>query len=130
MTSTKTLIASATVLFAASIGLQARQAPATPPAAAQRPPAGTAPGARGAQPGRGGGRGNPMAAKFTEACATCHGSSTAKGPVGPSLFDEEWAHGADDESIAKSIRDGYPEKGMPPFKDSMTDQETWHMVAY
>ena len=118
------------VLLAASIAAQ--QPPATPPAGA--PPAqGTPaqpPGAPGAQPGRGGGRGNPMAAKFTEVCAACHGTSIAKGPVGPSLFDAEWLHGSDDESIVKSIRDGFPEKGMPPFKETLTEQDVWQMVAY
>src|SRR4051794_40606277 len=107
MTSTKTVIAGASVLFAASIGLHAgsvpsrvegQQPPVTPPAAAQQPPAGAVRGAPGAQPGRGGGRGNPMAAKFTETCASCHGTSTAKGPVGPSLFDDEWVHGSDDDA--------------------------------
>jgi hypothetical protein len=122
------LLLGASVLFA-SIGLHAtQQPPATPPPAGAPPPG--APAARGGQPGRGGGRGNPMAAKFTEVCASCHGTSTAKGPVGPSLFDDEWVHGGDDESIVKSIRDGYPEKGMPPFKDALNDQQTWQMVAY
>jgi aldose sugar dehydrogenase len=103
--------------------------------AAQQPPAGAPPqappGAPGAaSPGRGGGRGNAMAAKFTEVCATCHGTSTAKGPVGPSLFDAEWVHGGDDDAIVKSIREGYPEKGMPAFKDTMSDQDAFLMVAY
>ena len=60
----------------------------------------------------------------------CHGNSIAKGPVGPSLFDAEWLHGGDDDAIVKSIKDGYPEKGMPAFKDQMTDPEIWQMVAY
>lgn len=123
------LIPGATILLAASIGLHAGQQPSASPAAAGAPAQG-APGARGGPPGRGGGRGNPMAAKFTDACASCHGTSTAKGPVGPSLFDEEWIHGGDDDSIVKSIRDGYPEKGMPAFKDALNDQDMWQMVAY
>ena len=112
MTSTR-FILGATVLLAASIVVHATQQPppATPPAGA--PPAQGAPGAP--PPGRGGGRGNPMAAKFTETCASCHGTSVAKGPVGPSLFDEEWLHGGDDDAIVKSIREGYPEKVMPAF---------------
>ena len=143
-----TLLAGITVLFATSIGLyagqpldglgavpgavegqQPAQNPTMPPSGTVGfPPQGTprAPGG----PGRGGGRGNPMAAKFTATCASCHGTSTAKGPVGPSLFDAEWVHGSDDDSIVKSIKDGYPEKGMPAFKDQMTDQEIWQMVAY
>ena len=130
------MVAASAALLAASMAAQ--QPPATPPAGT--PPPGSMPppqgvpgqpaGAPGAQPGRGGGRGNPMAARFTEVCAACHGTSTAKGPVGPSLFDAEWLHGSDDESIVKSIREGFPEKGMPPLKDTLTDQEVWQMVAY
>jgi aldose sugar dehydrogenase len=144
-----TFLFGSTVLFAASIGLYAGQPldrlgavpsnvegqqppqnPTIPPSGTVgRPPAQGAPGAPGGQ-GRGGGRGNPMAAKYTETCLACHGNSTAKGPVGPSLFDAEWIHGSDDEAIVKSIKDGYPEKGMPAFKDQMTDQDIWQMVAY
>jgi glucose/arabinose dehydrogenase len=120
------LILGATVLVVSSIGVHARQ-PQQPPAGA--PPAQGMPGAPGG-PGRGGGRGNPMAAKFNEVCVACHGNSTAKGPVGPSLFDAEWIHGGDDDAIVKSIKDGYADKGMPGFKDSMTDPEIWQMVAY
>ncbi|HEY2435059.1 MAG TPA: PQQ-dependent sugar dehydrogenase [Vicinamibacterales bacterium] len=127
----------ATVLLTASIGLHARQQPQPPamppagPPTVGMPPQGT-PGApqRAGAPGRGGGRGNPMAAKFTETCLACHGNSTAKGPVGPSLFDEEWIHGGDDDAIVKSIKEGYPDKGMPSFVGQMTDPEIWQMVAY
>jgi len=116
-------------LRAAPSNVEGQQPPAggPPPQGAPAQAAGT-PGAP--PPGRGGGRGNPMVAKFNDTCATCHGTSRDKGPVGPSLFDDEWTHGNDDDSIVKSIREGFPEKGMPPFKDSMTEQETWQMVAY
>src|SRR5690242_5649253 len=120
------LLVAASVVFAASSGLHAGQA--VPPVAPAGAPARGGPGA--APSGRGGGRGNPMAAKFTEVCASCHGTTTAKGPVGPSLFDAEWVHGGDDDAIVKSIKDGYPEKGMPPFKETLNDQEIWQMVAY
>jgi len=71
-----------------------------------------------------------MAAKFTQVCATCHGTTQARGPVGPSLFTDQWIHGGEDEAIVKSIKDGYPEKGMPAFKDQMSDPEIWQMIAY
>jgi aldose sugar dehydrogenase len=121
----------ATVLLAASIGVHAKQQQPPPPAGppAQGAPASAPAGAPGAMPGRGG-RGNPMAAKYTEACAGCHGTSAAKGPVGPSLFDDEWVHGRDDDAIVKSIKEGYPDKGMPSFQALLTDQEIWQMVAY
>ena len=100
--------------------------------AGQQPP-GQPPPATGSSTvpaGRGGGRGPSAAATFNEVCAACHGSSAVKGPTAPSVFDDEWRHGSDDEAIVKSIRDGFPEQGMPPFKDRLTEQETWQMVAY
>src|SRR5262245_50949674 len=109
------------VLLAASITAQQPQQPPAGP-----PPGQGAPGAP--PPGRGGGRGNPMATKYTETCATCHGTTRDKGPVGPSLFDDEWLHGSDDDSIVKSVRDGFPDKGMPP--SGLADQEIWQMIAY
>lgn len=122
------LLAGAAVLAAASISLYAKtqQAPTTPPAGA---------GASMQGPGRGsgrggGGRGNPMATKFTEVCAACHGTSQAKGPVGPSLFAETWIHGGDDDAITRSIKEGYPDKGMPSFKDQLSDPEVFQMIAY
>ena len=130
------LILGAIVVFATSLGARPKATNAVDgqnPAAQQPPAQGgeTGRGAPGGQPGRDrGGRGNPMADKFTTVCATCHGTSQAKGPVGPSLFAETWTHGGDDDSIVKSIRDGYPEKGMPAFKDQMTDPEIWQMIAY
>jgi aldose sugar dehydrogenase len=99
----------------------------TPPPA-QTPPAAGAPAAA---PGGGrGGRGNPTAALFNEVCSGCHGATAAAGPRAPSLLADKWTHGGDDESIARSIRDGFIEKGMPPFKDSLNDQQVWQMVAY
>ena len=99
--------------------------PAAPPTAQPGAPQAGAPPA-----GRGGGRGNPSAQKFTEVCSGCHGTTAAAGPRAPSLLADTFTHGSDDESIAKNIHDGFLEKGMPPFKDAMTDQEIWQMVAY
>ena len=117
-------LAAATALLLTTMAV--RQPPAQPPPATGVPTI-----APPSQAGRGGGQGNPMAAKFNEVCAACHGiSAAAKGPTAPSLFDDEWLHGSDDESIVRNIRDGMPEKGMQPFKDLLTEQETWQMVAY
>lgn len=100
----------------------------TPPPAA--PPAAQA-GAPAPAPGQGrGGRGNPTAQLFNEVCAGCHGATAAAGPRAPSLLADTWLHGSDDESIARNIRDGFLEKGMPPFKDALTDQQVWQLVAY
>src|SRR6266496_1860314 len=81
-------------------------------------------------PQRGGGRGNPAAALYTDMCAGCHGVAVTAGPRALSLFDDTWVQSRDDASILTSIRDGRPAANMPPFKDSLTDQQIWQMVAY
>ena len=88
-----------------------------------------APGGRAGRRARRG-RGNPTAQLFTEVCAGCHGATAAAGPRAPSLLADTWLHGSDDESIARNIRDGFLDKGMPPFKEALTDQQVWQMVAY
>ena len=133
MTSTRVVV-SAALIFATVLTTQAlvqqgppaapqAPAPATPPAAGERgqaPPPGQ---------GRGGGRGNAMAAMYTERCAGCHGLD-ASGGRAPSLFDDTWVHGSDDESIAKVIANGVPNTEMAAFKDQLTEPQIWQMVAY
>jgi aldose sugar dehydrogenase len=79
---------------------------------------------------QGRGRVNPTAKLFEEVCATCHGATAQAGPRAASLLADKWLHGGDDESIAKNIRNGFEAAGMPPFKDMLTDQQIWQMVAY
>ena len=125
-------ILSAVVLFSTVMTVEAMMPRAQQPAQTPPPmPAGEGRGAPapGAGPGRGGGRGNPAAALYTENCAGCHGVDRTGGRA-PSLFDEEWLHGGDDEAIAKNIHEGFPQAGMIPFKDALTDQQIWQLVAY
>jgi glucose/arabinose dehydrogenase len=71
----------------------------------------------------------PVGAVYTELCANCHGPSMAGG-LAPSLLDDVWAHGGDDESLAKSIREGSPTAGMPSFKGPLSDREVRALVIY
>jgi aldose sugar dehydrogenase len=103
--------------------------------AAQPPPSPTASPAAaiasaGAAPAGRAGRGSPAAALYAEICSGCHGAAVTAGARGPSLLDEQWTHGSDDESIVRNIREGFPAAGMPPFKDTLTDQQIWQTVAY
>ena len=131
-------VAAAAALFAfasvVDVPLASQQpAPAQPPPA--QPPAPAAPGtpAPGApeagRGGRGGGRGNPMVAIYTERCAACHGTEAAAGRA-PNLFDDQWVRAKDDEGIARVIADGVPQTEMIPFKGQLTDQQIWQLVAY
>ena len=134
MTSTRVVV-SAALVFATALTTQAlvRQgAPASP----QAPPAApAADGGRGqaapASPaqGRGRGRGNPTATLYTETCAGCHGVDRTGGRA-PSLFDDEWIHGSDDDTIVKNIENGIPNTEMVAFKGALTEPQIWQLVAY
>jgi aldose sugar dehydrogenase len=73
----------------------------------------------------------PRAAEtlYKELCASCHGPNLS-GNQAASMLDDTWRFGADDASIAESIRNGRPEAGMPPFGGALTDQEVRAMVIY
>ena len=69
------------------------------------------------------------AAICTQLCASCHGVNLT-GSAGPNLLDANWNHGSDDESILRSIRQGYPESNMPPFGAVFSDVELRSLVTY
>jgi glucose/arabinose dehydrogenase len=134
MTSPRVVV-SAALVFAAVLTTQAL-VPQGPPATPQAPPATTPPaGERGQAPpgapgqGRGGGRGNPAAALYTERCSGCHGVDMGGGRA-PSLFDDVWLRGSDDESIVRNIMNGVPSTEMIPFKEQLTEPQIWQLVAY
>jgi len=63
-------------------------------------------------------------------CASCH-MAGGEGSIGPNLNDSYWIHGDGKiASIAKVIADGVPEKGMPPWKGMMSQDELVAVSAY
>jgi aldose sugar dehydrogenase len=66
---------------------------------------------------------------YTQLCANCHGQNMEGGQA-QSLLDDIWLHGSDDESIARSIRDGFPDKGMPAWGTTIPEKEVRAMVIY
>jgi cytochrome c oxidase cbb3-type subunit III len=56
---------------------------------------------------------------FLTSCAACHGPE-GQGTVGPNLTDEYWLHGGSVSSIFKSIKYGWPDKGMKSWKDDFS----------
>ena len=121
--------------MAAMPGAHATQNPPPPQPPPATPPPGTAPvqptgGSAQEGQGRGrGGRGNPAAGLVAQYCAACHGP-TLQGGSATSLMDEDWKFGADDVSIAASIRDGRPGTAMAPFKDLITEEQIRQLVFY
>ncbi len=70
-----------------------------------------------------------VAQRYQELCATCHGKNL-EGASAPTMLKDVWLHGGDDESIAKSIRNGFPEKSMPPWGAAIPEKEIRAMVVY
>jgi glucose/arabinose dehydrogenase len=97
-----------TVISAGQAGVQAGA-----PASAQpsRPPA------------------DPSAKTYATYCAGCHGSSLSGGRA-PTLLDEEWRFGGDDEQLRQSISEGRPGTEMAPFKSVLNETEIADMIRY
>src|SRR5688572_33236759 len=66
---------------------------------------------------------------YAQLCANCHGKNLEGGQA-QSLLDDVWVAGGDDESLAKSIRNGFPEKGMPAWGAAIPEKEIRAMVIY
>jgi cytochrome c oxidase cbb3-type subunit 3 len=52
---------------------------------------------------------------YMENCSACHGS-LGEGGVGPNLTDEYWLHKGSIKDIFKTVKYGWPEKGMKAWK--------------
>jgi mono/diheme cytochrome c family protein len=61
-------------------------------------------------------------------CVQCHGAALEGNKKGPALTDIRTDKDWPAERITKQIRDGGQK--MPPFAESLTDQEIAQMVAY
>lgn len=70
-----------------------------------------------------------IADTYAQFCASCHGPNLQGGQA-PSMLDDEWNHGSDDESIARVIRQGLPEKGMPAWGALLPEKEIRAMVIF
>ena len=67
---------------------------------------------------------------YTEICANCHGTQLEGGQA-PSMLDDQWSSGTgDDASLARIIRDGSLEKGMPAFNSLMNEGDIRAMVIF
>ncbi len=66
---------------------------------------------------------------YAQLCANCHGKNMEGGQA-PSMLDDVWTAGGDDESLARSIRNGFPEKGMPAWGAAIPEKEIRAMVIY
>jgi len=66
---------------------------------------------------------------FTTICAACH-KPDGGGLVGPNLTDDYWLHGGSIKDIFKTIKYGWPEKGMQSWKDNYTPLQIAQLASY
>lgn len=66
---------------------------------------------------------------FGQVCGACHGAN-AGGGIGPNLTDSSWMHGGAPEKIYASIKDGWPQKGMPAWGPSLGEEKVRALAAY
>lgn len=66
---------------------------------------------------------------FQTMCAACHGK-LGEGGVGPNLTDDYWLHGGDIKDVFKTIKYGWPEKGMKSWKDDYSPSQIAQIASY
>jgi cytochrome c oxidase cbb3-type subunit III len=66
---------------------------------------------------------------FTKTCVACH-TATGAGGVGPNLTDNYTIHGAAIKDIFKTIKYGYPDKGMQSWQSNFSPIEMQALASY
>jgi len=68
-------------------------------------------------------------ALFATNCAPCHGR-LGEGVVGPNLTDDYWLHGGSLNDIYKTIKIGWPAKGMKSWQTDLTPVQIRNVTSY
>lgn len=66
---------------------------------------------------------------FTKTCVACH-TESGGGGVGPNLTDNYSIHGASIQDIFKTIKYGYPDKGMQSWQSNFSPVEMQQLSSY
>lgn len=66
---------------------------------------------------------------FSTICMACH-QADGGGGVGPNLTDQYWIHGGSIKDIFKTIKYGWPEKGMKSWEDDYSPVQIAQIASY
>jgi cytochrome c oxidase cbb3-type subunit 3 len=66
---------------------------------------------------------------YTQSCVACH-AGDGGGGIGPNLTDENWIHGGAMNDIYKTIKLGYPEKGMQSWNTVYSPVQMKNIASY
>jgi cytochrome c oxidase cbb3-type subunit 3 len=68
-------------------------------------------------------------ALYSQSCVACH-ASDGGGGIGPNLTDDNWIHGGAMNDIYKTIKIGYPEKGMQAWNTVYSPVQMKNIASY
>lgn len=66
---------------------------------------------------------------FAKTCVACH-MSNGEGGVGPNLTDDYWIHGGSINDVFKTIKYGYPDKGMQAWSSTYSPVQIQQLSSY
>jgi cytochrome c oxidase cbb3-type subunit 3 len=66
---------------------------------------------------------------FAAKCFACHGKD-GQGGAGPNLTDDYWLHKGSLNDIYRTIKNGYPDKGMQSWSMEYTPKEISYLASY
>ena len=67
---------------------------------------------------------------FKSTCSPCHGSLGEGNQIGPNLTDDYWLHGGSIKDVFKTIKYGYPDKGMQSWQAQYSPSEMQLLASY
>jgi len=68
-------------------------------------------------------------ALYTQSCIACH-AADGGGGIGPNLTDDFWIHGGSMNNIYKTIKIGYPEKGMQSWESMYSPVQMKNLASF
>lgn len=67
---------------------------------------------------------------FIANCVACHGKAGEGNTVGPNLTDNYWLHGGGIVDIFKTVKYGWPDKGMKSWKEDFSPMQIAQVSSY
>ncbi len=66
---------------------------------------------------------------YRQYCSACHGAQGLGAQAG-SIVGPVWSHGSSDTDLTTSIRDGYPQAGMPAWGQVLSETDVKALIAF
>ena len=73
---------------------------------------------------------DPFFAVYDESCSVCHGEELEGTPLGMPLIGVELIHGDSVAEIHRSIANGFPQRGMPAWRDALSTAQIQSIAIY